>query len=75
MTEQIIKGWEAIAKFFGVPKIRIVRHRKELFACGAVFHRTEEIPNCRGRRHRVVWTWPSLLKNWTILKAQKGEEI
>jgi len=66
--ETVIKGWDNIAKFFGVSSRSIFRRRKELLEAGVVFYMWQGKP-----RHRVAAAFPSVLKAWISRKAVKGE--
>lgn len=68
MSEQVIQGWDNIAKFFGVSKRAMQRRRQELLDAGVIFYVLKGRP-----KRKVVCAFPSLLKVWASLKARKGE--
>lgn len=72
--EVIIEGWDNIAKMFNT-SVRMMLYRKaELESCGAIFYMLKGNPRLH-KRHKVVCAFPSVLKNWMIIKASKGERF
>jgi len=74
MPEKIIKGWKAIAEMFDIPERTMMLRKEELKACGAIFYRLEGNPRIH-KRHKIVCAFPSVLKDWMILKASQGKRF
>jgi len=71
MPETAICGWANIAKFFGVSTRTMMRRKKELQECGAIFYVLKD-----KAKRKVVCAFPSVLKVWISLKnAKYGERF
>jgi len=69
-NETVIRGWENIAKYFGVTGRTMLRRRKELIDAGVVFYMRTGWPP-----RKVACAFPSMLKAWITAKAAKKEEF
>jgi hypothetical protein len=70
--EQALIGWAEIARYLGWTKSKTLSRRKELREYGIIFHTLVGKPPNRRRR---VFTFPSLLLRWLIIKTSNGEII
>ncbi len=70
VDEQPIIGWERIARFLATSKRRAQAHRAEMLEDHVLFDRRV------GRaRTKIVFTYPSLLKGWIMLKQKRGQPL
>jgi hypothetical protein len=71
MSEEVaLIGWKAIARLFGISTRSMIKRRRELLECGAIFYMNHGRPP-----KKRVCAFPSLLFRWTILKSSKGKVI
>ena len=68
--EIAIKGWDSIARIFGVSKRSMIRRKDELKEAGAIFYMWRGVPP-----QRVVCAFPSVLKAWISKKSAKDEML
>ena len=70
MNEEIAIGFDQILRMLHWSKSKFYTRRQELLDAGAIFYQYEGKP--------PVWrvrAFPSRIKNWTGLKASKGEHL
>jgi DNA-binding Lrp family transcriptional regulator len=70
--ETALRGWKAIADFFGVSERTMQRRKKELEDAGVIMKMTIGSPP---NRQKMVTTFPSLLMIWFSKKAAKKETL
>lgn len=71
MPVELLVGWKAIARLFGMPAKTFCRkHAAELQRAGFVFYKLEGRP-----AQRRVCAWVNRLQEWAAIKASKGETI
>ena len=70
MEEKAIQTWPKIAEYLGVSRAKAITLKDELIEAGAIFY----IRRRGGLRPKVA-AFPSRLRLWTSLKAQRGEAI
>jgi len=72
VEEQALIGWREIARFLRWTESKVLSRRKELRDYGILFHTyVGKPPN----RRKVVFTFPSLIQRWLILKSGHGQRI
>jgi hypothetical protein len=69
-SEQALIGWKKIAHMFNCSERKMQSLREELVNSGAIFY----MKLGRPPRKRVC-AFPSVLRNWSILKSSKREMI
>lgn len=73
MTEPVIRGLNAIARYWNVSRSTVKRRLKDMSAGGFVIRRWFRDP---GEKPRRMWyTTPSKLDSWIAIKASKGEDF
>jgi hypothetical protein len=70
--ETALVGWAEIARYLGWTKSKTLSRRQELKKYGIIFHTLVGKPPNRRKR---VFTFPSLLLRWLMIKTSNGEII
>jgi hypothetical protein len=69
-SEELRKGWKALAEFLGISERKARMMKPELTGCGAVF-----FMRLGRKRHKNLCWFPSEIKKFCRLKGAKGEVI
>ncbi len=66
------KTWKALSEFTNIPQRTLIRRRRELMDCGAIFYVRRPNRHVHGSKPTVCF-FPAVIMAWFILKAAKGE--
>ena len=65
-----VKGWTRIAAILGCEVRTAQRRRKTMIDDNVLFTRFEGRP-----RHKIVFSYPSLLKAWVMTRTRVGQPL
>jgi hypothetical protein len=71
-NESPIVGWDNIARFLATSKRSAQDRRAEMIEDNVLFTR---LVGQGGKKHKIIFSYPSLLKAWLMKKNQKGQKL
>jgi hypothetical protein len=71
MSEKALEGWKAIADYLGVSERKARNYKKEFLEAGVIFKKRM---GCKDHDY-MICAFPQNIRQWTMIKARKGEMI